>query len=254
MQSLSLAGTDARLRYHDIPGNGAPLIFVHGLGCASSCDYPRVAGDPALAGRRMVLADLLGSGFSDRPDDFDYAVDSHARTIAALAESLGPGPVDLYGHSMGGAVAIAAATALGAKVRRLVLSEPNLDPGGGAFSRGIAAMAEADYVAHGHRNLARSSAATGNDVWAASLLVSAPRAVYRGAASLVAGGRPSWRDQLLRLAMPRTVLFGEQSLPQADAGALPAHGIAVGLVPAAGHAMAWQNPGGLAAALHRALA
>lgn len=254
MQSLALAGIDAKLRYHALPGEGVPLIFVHGLGCASSCDYPRVAADPALAGRRRVLADLLGSGFSDRPEDFDYAVDSHARTIAALAESLSPGPVDLYGHSMGGAVAIAAATALGGKVRRLVLSEPNLDPGGGAFSRGIAAMAEADYVAHGHRDLARASARAGNDIWAASLLASAPWAVHRGATSLVTGSAPSWRDQLLNLTVPRTMIFGEESLPQADAGALPAHCIAVGIVPAAGHAMTWQNPGGLAAALNRALA
>src|SRR3981081_2398155 len=46
----------SRIRYHDIQGNGSPLIFIHGLGCASSCDYPRIASDPALLGRRMLWA------------------------------------------------------------------------------------------------------------------------------------------------------------------------------------------------------
>ncbi|WP_204376858.1 hypothetical protein [Aquitalea pelogenes] len=51
------------LRYHDLPGSGVPLLFVHGLGCAASSDFPRVAADPALAGRRRLLLDLLGAGF-----------------------------------------------------------------------------------------------------------------------------------------------------------------------------------------------
>jgi pimeloyl-ACP methyl ester carboxylesterase len=87
----------SRIRYHDIQGSGSPLIFIHGLGCASSSDYPRIASNPALLGRRMLLVDLLGSGFSDRPAGFGYTVEDHARTVAALAQHLSFGSLDLWG-------------------------------------------------------------------------------------------------------------------------------------------------------------
>src|SRR5688500_3010206 len=67
MRSFQLETDQATIRYHDLPGGGTPLLFIHGLGSASSLEFPRIARDPALAGRRTVLIDLLGSGFSDRP-------------------------------------------------------------------------------------------------------------------------------------------------------------------------------------------
>jgi pimeloyl-ACP methyl ester carboxylesterase len=236
-----------------MPGLGEPLIFIHCLGSASSCDYPAVAADPALAGRRMLLVDLLGSGFSDRSGGFGYTVDDHARSVAELARNLELEALDLFGHSLGGAVAIVAAGMLGGRVRHLVLAEPNLEPGGGAFSRRIAAFSEADYVRRGHAELVQWSREAGLDVWAGSLAVSSPEAVHRAATSLVAGSDPTWRAQLQALTMSRTVIFGEASLPDPDADNLPRFGVRVEIVPAAGHLMAWENPAGLAFALRRAL-
>lgn len=254
MKSFRLESEQADLRYHDIPGGDPPLIFIHGLGCASSCDYPTIAADPALAGRRMLLVDLLGSGFSDRPADFAYTIDAQARTIVTLVHHLALGSIDLFGHSMGGSIAIVTASLLGERVRRLVVGEPNLDPGGGLASCRIAAMAEADYVAHGHDALVRASRAEGSATWATSLSLSAPWAVHRGATSLVAGGSPTWREMLYALRAPRTLLVGSQSLPDPDTERLPRGGVSVAIVPDAGHAMAWQNPSGAAAAIRQALA
>jgi pimeloyl-ACP methyl ester carboxylesterase len=253
MKSFKLEAEQASILYHDMPGVGSPLIFVHGLGCASSCDYPRIASDPALTGRRMLLVDLLGAGFSDRPKDFGYSIDDHARTLAELVARLDLESVTLFGHSMGGSVAIAAARLFGDRVRHLILGEPNLDPGGGFYSRRIAEMSEADYVARGHDDLVRVSRLEGNNIWAASLSISAPYAIHRGATSLVASSKPTWREQLYDLSMPRTVIFGEASLPDEDTKRLPQQGVNVDIVPKAGHSMAWDNPPGLAAALRRAL-
>ena len=94
-----------------------------------------------------------------------------------------------------------------------MLGEPNLDPGGGVFSRKVAAMSEADYVARGHDGLVRAARLDGNDIWAASLSLSAPFAVHRGASSLVAGSNPTWRDMLYKLQIRRTIIFGESFLP-----------------------------------------
>jgi pimeloyl-ACP methyl ester carboxylesterase len=253
VKSFPFKPSSASLRYHDLPGDGPPLLFVHGLGCASSCDYPRVAADPALAGRRMLLIDLLGFGFSDRPGEFSYTVDGHAQSIAALVGHLAIDAVDLFGHSMGGSVAIMAAGLLGKRIRHLVVGEPNLEPGGGRMSRTIAAMSEAEYVARGHDEVVRTSRSDGADVWAASLSLSAPYAAHRGATSLVRGSDPTWRALLVGLTISRTLIVGEATPPHADSDRLPHEGVKVSFVPEAGHSMAWENPSGLAAAIARAL-
>jgi pimeloyl-ACP methyl ester carboxylesterase len=253
MRTTHFPDWNATIRFHDIPGPGRPLVLLHGLGCASSCDYPRVVADPELGRRRLVLVDLFGSGFSDRPAGFPYTVEAHAEVLAGLVRALGIGHLDIYGHSMGGSIAIVAASLLGDQVSRLVVSEPNLDPGGGAGSRGIAAQPEEAYVARGHDELARQAAADGDHVWAGSIAVSYPIGMHRAATSLVRGGTRSWRELLYELPLKRTVIFGERSLPDPDTDVLPASGVGVDIVPRAGHSMMWENPEGLARAIERAL-
>ena len=253
MRDFEVPGTSWRIRFHDLPGNDPPLMLVHGLGCASSCDYPRIAADPALAGRRMLLVDLLGAGFSDKPAGFGYAVEDHAETLRALMRGLSLPVIDLFGHSMGGAIAIETATRNHGRIRRLVLGEPNLCAGGGDTSRSIAAYSEDDYVARGHEETTRNAAAAGDTTWSASALLWSPAAVHRGATSLVRGGAPSWMDQLGALPIPRTVIFGESSLPDPNTERLPRIGVAVRIVRDAGHSMAWENPSGVAEAISAAL-
>ncbi|NWK77819.1 alpha/beta fold hydrolase [Aquitalea sp. LB_tupeE] len=237
------------LRYHDLPGDGVPLLFVHGLGCAASSDFPRVGADPALAGRRRLLLDLLGAGFSDRPDDFAYTIAAHAQTVAGLIDHLALPQLDIVGHSMGGAVAITASSLCPDKVARLVLLEPNLDAEGGVFSRALAAMSEQEFVSRGQRRMARLASREGSPLWAGSLSASHAPAVHRAAVSLVAGAEPSWRSQLLALSMPRSVVVGERSLPQPALTRLTQDGVNVHVLADAGHAMSEDNPAGLAALL-----
>lgn len=252
MQCFKLAQPDAMLRYHDIPGHGAPLIMLHGLGCASSFDYPRLLAEPALAGRRALLVDLPGFGFSDKPADFSYDTHTQAQALCEWITRLGLAGFDLFGHSMGGSVAIELATLLPERVRRLVVAEPNLDSGGRSFSRALAAWDERDYVELGHADIIAACRGD-NPAWAGSMAVASPLAAHRAATELVKGRPVSWRHQLLALPMPRCAIFGERSLPDPDTEWLPQRGIAVRVVADAGHSMAWDNPAGLAAAIAAAL-
>lgn len=120
----------ATVRWLDLPGYGEPIVFIHGLGCASSYDYPRVAADPALAGRRMILVDLPGFGYSDKPESFSYRIADQAAVVVELVDRLALERCYLFGHSMGGSVAIEAAGRLAGRVRALLVAEPNLYPGG----------------------------------------------------------------------------------------------------------------------------
>jgi haloalkane dehalogenase len=240
------------MRYLEFEGAGIPLLMVHGLGCASSFEYPHVATAPALRGRHVILLDLLGFGFSDHPEDFGYRVQDHALQIRGFVEERGLDRIDLYGHSMGGSIAIEAADLIGEKIGQLILSEANLDSGGGTFSRPIAASTEADYLAEGHRKACDEARAAGDDGWAATMRAASALAVYRGARSLVEGSFPDWRSRFLRHPARKAYIFGEHSLPDPDAEFLPSRGIRVLVVPAAGHSMSLENPHGLAAAIAEA--
>ncbi len=247
-------GSGASLHYHDLPGRGSPLVFLHGMGCASSCDYPQAACAPPLQRRRRILIDLFGSGYSDWPADFDYTVRSHAHIVAKFIRALNLHSVCLYGHSMSGAIAIVTAKLISDRIGRLVLSEPNLDSGGGTVSRAIASQTLSRYVSRGHAVMVRAARRRGQTVWASTLSLSSPNAIHREAVSLVEGARPSWRKILATLPMPRTVVFGAQSLPDQDTIRLPAIGVSTMVVPRAGHGMAQDNPTGLAIALAEATA
>ncbi len=147
----SVAG--ATLRWHDFPGDGLPVVFIHGLGCASSYDYPRIASDPALRERRKILIDLPGFGYSDKPRVFSYNIHEQALVLEQFLSHLRLQRFALFGHSMGGSIAIEAAGLLGERVTTLLVSEPNLFAGGGEYSRRIAAQSETAFVADGYAEL-----------------------------------------------------------------------------------------------------
>lgn len=253
MKEFTLTDTHAVLRYHDLPGDDIPLIFIHGLGCASSFDYVNVATMPALSGHRRILIDLLGSGYSDKPVTGDYTIASHGCYIAALLVHLQIEHCVVYGHSMGGAVAISLARRIPSRLQALILSEANLDAGGGFFSQQIARYSEPDFVAAGFGQTLQQHRCNGNQQWAASLAVTLPAALHRSASSLIAGETPGWRESLYTMTMARTFIFGSRSLPDPDVKVLVGHGIRIDIVADAGHSMAWENPAGLAAAIKRAI-
>lgn len=254
MKEFTLADTHAVLRYHDLPGDDIPLIFIHGLGCSSSFDYVNVATMPELSLHRRILIDLPGSGYSDKPAAGDYTIASHGHHIAELLAHLQIEQCILYGHSMGGTIAISLALHIPSRLLALILSEANLDAGGGFFSQQIASYNELDFVAAGFEQILQQNRCNGNQQWAASLSVTLPAALHRSARSLIAGETPSWRESLYAMTVARTFIFGSRNLPDPDVEDLARHGIRIDTVADAGHSMAWENPAGLAAAIKRAIA
>lgn len=96
----------ARLRYLRA-GSGPALILLHGLmGYSFSWRYTM----PALAPYATVYApDMLGAGFSDRPQGIDHSMRGTALRVLRFADNLGLESFDLLGTSRGGAVAMCAA-------------------------------------------------------------------------------------------------------------------------------------------------
>jgi pimeloyl-ACP methyl ester carboxylesterase len=100
------------------PGDGAPLVLLHGLlDCAAG--WKHLA---AVMRRRCVAVDLPGFGDSDCPTR--NRISAYAEDVQAALAALDVHDFTLVGHSLGGAVATALAERLGDDVAALVLIAP----------------------------------------------------------------------------------------------------------------------------------
>ena len=243
----------AHIHYHDLPGRDPTCVFLHGLGSASSSYFPRAAAHPRLRGRRAILIDLLGHGYSDRPEGFDYAMEGQAEIVVALLRSLEIEGCVLIGHSMGGSIAVLIAAAAPDLVGRLIVAEGNLDPGPGMISGPITSMTEEEFVARGHAKFVDQVNSAGFPDYAGTLQAADPAGLYRSAVSLIAERRPTYREYLARLDLPRTFLFGEENLPDQDVDRLTADGVDVRVISRSGHDMMVDNPDGFAEAVADAI-
>ena len=141
------------LRFLDIPGDDPPVVWIHGWQCSSTGELLPAAVQPPLAGRRSVLVDLLGHGYSDKPHDFSYTLVDHAQTVVELIDRLRIEECVLVGHSMGGEIAIRVAAARPGVVKTLVMAEGTVDPHGEEVFGG---QTEDEFVSSGFAELVAS--------------------------------------------------------------------------------------------------
>lgn len=107
----SAEGTQDGLAWSRFDPSGEPIggiVIIHGSGSRKENHFD-VAREHAAAGIAAICFDQRGHGSSERPMDGRIIDD-----VASIAELLPGGPVALRGSSMGGWVALAAATPVGA--------------------------------------------------------------------------------------------------------------------------------------------
>ncbi len=103
-------------------GSGAPVVLVHGSGPGVSADANWRLTMPVLAADFRVLApDLVGFGFTERPGDVAYNMETWTAQLLGFLDALGIERAHLVGNSFGGGVALRLATQHPDRVDRLVL-------------------------------------------------------------------------------------------------------------------------------------
>ena len=258
MKPVYLPNDRAFLRYIEIPGDDPPLLWLHGWQCSATGELMSAAVRAPLRGRRSLLIDFLGHGYSDKPLDFAYTREAHARTIVALIDALGLTECGLVGHSMGGGVGVHVATARATIVSLLIMAEGDID----AEGEHLGGQTEEQFVERGFNELleaqSKEAEAQPDGLRAAHLGITRlvePRALHREAISMERGSNPSIRSRLRELQMPRWYLQGEASDPEPDLQRdLAAMGVRWKVVPKTGHPMGLQNPEGLAQTVAEVLA
>jgi pimeloyl-ACP methyl ester carboxylesterase len=248
MKSLWLNNEKAFLRYVDTESDGEEaLVLLHGLGTSSIADFSETIADRRFAAYRCLLIDFLGFGFSDRPEGFGYSLYNHAETVAALLDSLQIKTATVAGHSMGGTVAIALAQKRPDLVSRLIVMEPNLNPGVGSISKVIASQSEREFVETGYEKfvmaLRMSSHRNPSDsIYLATFSIADPIAIHRSAVGLLEGTSPPQRELLAGLGIPKAYITGEQNVAEIPFEQLHILGMTTHIVLKAGHSMMHENP------------
>lgn len=106
--------------YYEVHGEGQPLVLLHGAFSAIGTSFGKVL--PGLAETRRVIAfELQGHGRTadiDRP----LSIEQMADDVAAALGQLGIEAADIFGYSMGAAVALQTAIRHPEVVRKLALA------------------------------------------------------------------------------------------------------------------------------------
>ncbi len=106
-----------------------PLILLHGLLLSQEMHRP-LARDLAARGNRVITADLLGHGRSERPRDmWRYSMAFFAEQVLALMDHLEIEQAVVMGTSLGANAALEVASMHPERLRGLVIEMPVLDNG-----------------------------------------------------------------------------------------------------------------------------
>ncbi len=119
-QARWLQTSQGRIHYVDEgPRDGEVVLLVHGTP-SWSFEYRKLI--PVLArSRRVIALDHLGFGLSERPRDFAYTPEAHARVLREVVSGLGLTRFALVVHDYGGPIALPLAVEEPAQVSSLVV-------------------------------------------------------------------------------------------------------------------------------------
>ncbi|WP_336966470.1 alpha/beta hydrolase [Sphingobium aquiterrae] len=110
-----------RTNFHD-EGVGKPVLLIHGSGPGVSAWANWRPILPVLSrSRRVIAPDMVGFGFTERPEGIVYNLETWLRQILSFIDELGIEQADIVGNSFGGALSLALAIRHPDRVRRLVL-------------------------------------------------------------------------------------------------------------------------------------
>jgi len=118
----SVEANGIRTNYLEAGSGDETVLLIHGSGPGVTAYANWRLVIPSLAEHfRVVAPDMVGFGFSDRPQGVDYSLDTWANQTVGLMDTLGIQKAHLIGNSFGGGIALRIATQHPDRAGKLVL-------------------------------------------------------------------------------------------------------------------------------------
>ena len=254
-----VAAGDVRLACEERGAGDAVVLVAGGAMDMDQWDAQMAALAPT---RRVIRFDQRGVGASDGPPG-GYTIEQMADDTLALIETLGAAPCVLFGNSLGGSIAIAAALRAPAVVRAVILAATSAGPTAPAMpAETQTAMFQASALP-----LIEAAAAAQEIVFAGDYPRRHPEVLQRAIAKREANTAPLIATLgplqsvaaydplpgLKSLRLPALILHGaeDRMVPAANARLLAEHvaGGRLRLLPGAGHGVVMEAANAVNAAV-----
>ncbi len=123
--NITIAGIPCRVAVRYRSTSPHLLFFLHGLGCSKD-SFENAWERSDFKGFSLLAPDLLGFGHSDKPTDFSYSLEDHARVCETVLRTFDEPRLHIIAHSMGGAVGLLLADNILRQAETFVNVEGNL--------------------------------------------------------------------------------------------------------------------------------
>jgi 3-oxoadipate enol-lactonase len=201
---------DTHIWVREVPGDGDPIVLLHGLGATAALNYFGAFAPLATLGHHVIAPDIPGHGRS--PCGRRFSLTQSSRQVGALLDALSVERATVVGYSMGGAIAQLLARDQPELVSGLVLCATSRDFRGSPADR--LRFAAAGVLAVGTRAVPMSafpfvgaiaSGRPGERWWVArEMSRSSPAALFQAADAL---GRFTSRTWVRDLDVPAAVVL-----------------------------------------------
>ena len=220
------------------------LVLIHGLG-ATKEDFLSIYNYEELSNYNILFADLIGYGDSSKPKDFTYKMDDQAGILLDLIKHHKlEGEFVILAHSMGGPIGIKLAELLGDRVAGLIYAEGNLDEGDCFFSQLIATKYTlAEWISRGYQEiLDKLLEDPESQGYEESFAKASAYAIYKSSEDLYQISITNTLEKRLKqLSIPVLAIFGEKNKGLFSSESKLTMEFPVCYIPAAGHAMMYDN-------------
>ena len=242
---LDVLGARLKLAVMYRPGEGAPVLFLHGFGSTKE-DYADVVLNQAFDGRPIIAYDAPGCGETECANLNSVSISFLVETARHLLAHFAVVDFHVVGHSMGGLTALMLADAEPTRVLSFINIEGNVAPEDCFLSRQIADFPAENaelffenFIERTWRSRYHSSA-----LYAASLRHKVRAAVVRGifTSMVELSDHGDLMRRFLSLPCPRMFMHGEQNDGLSYLSNLQENGVRVARVRSCGHFPMYSNP------------
>jgi 2-hydroxymuconate-semialdehyde hydrolase len=108
--------------YHDLGEGSETIMFIHGSGPGVTAFANWRLCMPELSKKfRIIAPDMVGFGYTDRPEGIKYNMDTWVKQTIDLMDALGIKETNIVGNSFGGALALALVIKYPERFKKIVL-------------------------------------------------------------------------------------------------------------------------------------